>query len=129
MAELTKEEFVQQLKEIAPVSDTAAQAWCQWSSELEKMDRADEILPEWPYKSEAAFRGELIKQFTKLKTRFGEDVVGQVLSLGNLQHCLYPWEIVPAGEHLHKGGDLKELPDMSIEGSLDGVEEYLEMKM
>lgn len=129
MAELTKEGFVQQLKEIAPVSDTAAQAWCQWSSELEKMDRADEILPEWPYKSEAAFRGELIKQFTKLKTRFGEDVVGQVLSLGDSQHCLYPWEIVPAGEHLHKGGDLTELPDMSIEGSLDGVEEYLGMRM
>jgi len=64
MAELTKEEFVQQLKELSPVSDTAAQAWCQWSSELEKMDRADEILPEWPYKYEAAFRGELIEQFT-----------------------------------------------------------------
>ena len=93
MADLTKEEFVQQLKEISPVSDTAAQAWCQWSSELEKMDCADEILPEWPYKSEAAFRGELIKQFTKLKTRFSEAVVGQVLSLGDLQHCLYSWYI------------------------------------
>lgn len=129
MAELTKEEFVQQLKEICHVTDTAAQTWCQWSSELEKMDRADEILPEWPYKSDAVFRGELIKQFTEIKTRFGEEVAGQVVSLGDVPHCLFPWEIIPAAEHLQKGGELKELPDMSIEGSLDGVEEYLEMKM
>ena len=67
--------------------------------------------------------------FTEIKTRFGEEVAGQVASLGDVPHCLYPWEIVPAAEHLHKGGDLKELPDMSIEGSLDGVEEYLEMKL
>lgn len=129
MTELTKKEFVQQLKEICPVTDTAAQMWCRWSAELEETDRAGEDNPEWDYKSAAQFRGELIRMFTEIKTRFGEEVAGQVASLGDVPHCLYPWEIVPAAEHLHKGGDLKELPDMSIEGSLDGVEEYLEMKL
>lgn len=129
MAELTKEEFVQQLKEIAPVTDSAAQAWCEWSYDLEEMDRAGEISPEWAYKSEAVFRGELIKLFAEIKNRFGEEVAGQVVSLGDVPHCLFPWEIILAAEHLQKGGELRELPDMSIEGSLDGIEEYLEMKM
>lgn len=129
MTELTKKEFVQQLKEICPVTDTAAKMWCRWSAELEETDRAGEDYPEWDYKTAAQFRGELIRMFTEIKTRFGEAVAGQVASLGDVPHCLYPWEIVPAAEHLHKGGALKELPDMSIEGSLDGVEEYLEMKL
>lgn len=38
MTELTKKEFVQQLKEICPVTDTAAQMWCRWSAEWQMIN-------------------------------------------------------------------------------------------
>lgn len=129
MASLTKEEFIQQLKAICPVTDTAADMWCQWCRDLEDMDRGGEILPDGEYKSEAVFRAELIKMFTEVRVRFGDEVVGQVVALGNIPHCLFPWEIIPAGEHLQEGGKFSEVENMSIEGSLDGIEEYLEMKL
>ena len=107
------------LNKIRPGSNHAAEVWNTWAKELEEMDSSNGELPEGTYKTADTFREEFVKLFTTIQEQYGNTVAGQVISLGDVPHCLFPWEMIPAARYLASGGKLEDIPTLSIEGVLE----------
>ncbi len=54
----------------------------------------------------------------RVKQKYGVNPIEQICSLSAV--CsLYPWEMMHAGEYLANGGNIEDIPSMSVEGMLD----------
>lgn len=121
------DDFAAALNEIRPGSGHAAEIWNAWAEELEEYDRGGD--PHRPFRNADSFRTEFLELFTEIQHQYGSEVTGQIISLGDVPHCLFPWEMTSAARYLAAGGSVEEIPKLSIEGALEDFDRYQGMTM
>jgi len=124
---MNRDDFAAALNEIRPGSDHAAEIWSNWAEELEEYDRSGDR--QRPFKTADSFRAEFMEQFTKIRHQYGVEVARQIISLGDIPHCLFPWEMSSAASHLAAGGRVEDIPELSVEGMLENFEQDQGMTM
>ena len=121
------EAFAEALNAIRPGSGQAASVWFEWAKELEECDKGGE--PEKPHKTAEEFLDEFARRFHAIRERHGDDVAGQVISLAEINSCIFPWEMRLAAEYLAAGGGVHDILPLSKEGVLEDPTDTRQEKM
>lgn len=116
---MKQDEFTAFLNAIRPGSDSASKVWWEWAKELESYDSSHGEKPEGSYKTTEMFLDEFAGQIAMAQKRHGNEIAGQVISLAEIPACPFPWEMKAAAEHLANGGDIHDIPQMELEGTLE----------
>lgn len=111
---MKKTEFAERLIRFTPLASQAAEIWEEWAEELSEYDS---------HGSSGKLPGEFLEEFcSKIELvgqLYGNAAAGKVVELSLHKSCVFPWEIVRAGELFSKEADFIEVFNASVEGLLD----------
>ena len=90
---MTRQEFIEKMRELAPGADSVADKWCRFLEEHGV-----------PYeKMYAAFYG--------VHQQYGGELAGLLFMTGPRRYCLYPNEFMLAAEYLYQGGTIEQIDE------------------
>lgn len=126
MISITLSEFKTSTQHLSPSAPLAGDIWYEWSQELQQMDQVHcEDTPELA-KSAEDFLGDIFHKLKSVETKYGIPIAGKVLELSLHQSCLFPWELLSAGEKFWEGASVEQVWNYYVEGLLDDTEEPLQ---
>ena len=122
---MTFDEFSSFIDSVCPTSECILDVWHNWAKELRDMDNPDNESDSAEFKSVETFLGELAYAIDVAYKEHGEEVAKQIIMLVQIPACPFPWEIKEAANHLAKGGDVNDIPQMEVDGKLEDINDYL----
>lgn len=112
-------DFKTYINAILPNGEKNAESWLEWAKELERMDSDYGELPKGEYKTAENFLAEFVNHMQKAHEKYGVDVVKQIISLADMSACTFPWEMDRTAKYLANGGNIKDIPEMERNGTLE----------
>jgi len=116
---MERKTFTAYLNSIRPNSDHAAEIWCQWADELERLDSCDGEIPAGEHKVAEMFLNEFAESLRTIQETHGYEIARQLISLAEISACIFPWEMRPAARYLANGGKIEDISEMAKDGTLE----------